>query len=62
MIVHSLKVKKDLFYPKEDDKKLLGLEVPYYSIIGTSMNLANYAQPYIEFLVNLLVRYSSAST
>ena len=42
MIVHSLEVKNDLFCPKENDEELLGLEVPYYSVIGIPMNLANY--------------------
>ena len=60
MIVHSLEVKNDLFCPKENDEELLGLEVPYYSVIGIPMNLANYTWPSIAFLVNLLVRYSFA--
>ena len=42
MIVHSLEVKKDLFYPKKDNEELLGLKVPYYNVIGALMNLANY--------------------
>ena len=42
MIVHSLEVKNDIFCPKEDNEELLGLEVPYYIVIGASMNLANY--------------------
>ena len=62
MIVHSLEVKKDLFYPKKDNEELLGLKVPYYNVIGALMNLANYTWPDIAFLVNLLVRYSSAQT
>ena len=62
MIVHSLEVKKDLFGPKEDNEKLLGLEIPYYNIIGAPLNLANYTRPDIVFLVNLLMRYSSTPT
>ena len=62
MIVHSLEVKNDLFYPKEYNKELLGPEIPYYSVIGALMNLANYTRPDIAFLVNLLVRYSSTPT
>ena len=42
MIVHSLEVKNDPFCPKEDNKKLFGPKIPYYSVIGASMNLANY--------------------
>ena len=58
MIVHSLEVKKDLFYPKKDNEKLLGLKVLYYNVIGAPINLANYTRPDIAFFVNLLVRYS----
>ena len=32
VIVHSLEVKNDLFYHKEDNEKLFGLEVLYYSV------------------------------
>ena len=53
MIVHSLEVKKDLFYPKEDNEELLGPEVPYYSVIGALMYLANYTRSNIAFLINL---------
>ena len=42
MIIHSLKVKYDLFCPKEDNEELLGPKVPYYSVIRALMNLANY--------------------
>ena len=56
MIVHSLEVKNKLLCPKEDNEELLGLEVPYYNVIGVPMNLANYTQPNIAFLVNLLVK------
>ena len=59
MIVHSLKVKKDLFCPKKDYEKTLGPEVPYYSVSGVLMNLVNYTWPNIAFFVNLLMRYSS---
>ena len=62
MIVSSLEVKKDPFHLKEDNEKLLGLEVSYYNVIGTLMNLANYTRPDIAFLVNLLARYSSTPT
>ena len=56
MIVYSLEVKNDLFCLKKDNEELLGLEVPYYNVIGVPMNLANYTQPNIAFLVNLLVK------
>ena len=60
MIVCSLKVKKYPFHLTEDNEKLLGLEIPYYNIIGAPLNLANYTRSNIVFFVNLLVRYSSA--
>ena len=62
MVVRSLEVTKDPFRPKEENKELLGLEVPYLSAIGALMYLANYTQPNIAFSVNLLARYNSAPT
>ena len=62
MVVRSLKVTKDPFRPKEENEELLGLKVPYLSAIGALMYLENYTQPDIAFSVNLLARYSSAST
>ena len=62
MIVHSLEVKKDLFCPKEDNEELLGPEVPYYSVIGALMYLANYTRLDIAFSIKLLVRCSYALT
>ena len=62
LIVHSFEVKNDLFCLKEDNEELLGPKVPYYSVSVVLMNLANYTRPNIAFLVNLLVRYSFAST
>ena len=53
MIVCSLKVKKYPFHLKEDNEKLLGIEVSYYSVIGALMYLANYTWSDIAFLVNL---------
>ena len=54
MIVCSLEVNKDLFHPKKDNEELLGLEVPYLSVIGMLLYLANYTLLDIAFLVNLL--------
>ena len=53
MIVHSLEMKNDIFYPKEDNEELFGPEVPYYSVIGALMYLVNYTWSDIAFLVNL---------
>ena len=62
MIVHSLKMKKDLFCLKEDYEELFGPEVPYYIVSGVLVNLANYTQLNIALFVHLLVRYSSIPT
>ena len=62
MVVRSLDVKKDSFRPCEKGKELLGPEVPYLSVIGSLMYLANCTRPNIAFSVNLLVRYSFAPT
>ena len=62
MVVRSLDVKKDIFRPREDNEELLGPEVPYLSVIGALMYLANNTRPNIAFPVNLLARYSSSPT
>ena len=62
MIVRSLDVEKDQFRPKEENKDILGPEVPYLSAIGALMYLANNTRPDISFAVNLLARYSSSPT
>ena len=62
MVVRSLEVIKDPFWPKEENEELLCLEVPYLSAIGALMYLANYTQPDIAFSVNLLAKYNSAPT
>ena len=62
MIVYSLKVKNDIFCPKEDNEELLDPEIPYLSVISVLIYLANYTWPNIVFLINWLVRYSYAPT
>ena len=62
MVVRSLEVTKNPFRSKEENEELLGPEVPYLSVIGALMYLGNYTRPDIAFSVNLLARYSSAST
>ena len=62
MVVRSLDVKNDPFRPCENGEELLGPEVPYLSVIGALMYLANCTRPDIAFSVNLLARYSSAPT
>ena len=53
---------KDPFQPKKENEELLRHEVPYLSVIGALMYLANYTRSDISFVVNLLARYKSAST
>ena len=62
MVVRSLDVKKDPFRPCEKGEKLLGTEVPYLSVIGALIYIANCTRPDIAFSVNLLAKYSSAPT
>ena len=59
MVVHSLEVNKDPFYPKKENEELFGLKAPYLNAIGALMYLANCIRPDIAFSVNLLARYSS---
>lgn len=48
IVVHSLKVKKDMFFPKEDRQELLGSKVPYFSAISALIHLENPSRPYKE--------------
>ena len=50
MVVRSLVPKKDPFRPKEDDKKILGPEVPYLNAIGALLYLAQYTKPVLHSL------------
>ena len=62
MVVRSLDVKNDSFCPCKKDEELLDLEVPYLSVIGALMYLANCTHLDIAFSVNLLVKYSFTPT
>ena len=62
MVVRSLDMNKDQFRPKDEDEELLGPEVPYLSVIGTLMYIANCIRPDIAFAVNLLARHSACPT
>ena len=62
MVVKPLDVKNDPFHPCEKYEELLCLEVPYLSVIGALMCLANCTCLDIVFYVNLLVRYGSFPT
>ena len=50
MVVHSLDVIKFSFHPYEKCEELLGPKVPYLSVIGALMYLANCTRPNIAFL------------
>ena len=62
MIVRSLDMKNDQFHPCENGEELFSPEVPYLSVIGALMYLANCTRSDIVFSSNLLARYSSAPT
>ena len=62
VVVRSLDVQNDSFRPCENGEELLGLEVPYLSVIGEIMYLANCTRLDNFFFVNLLVRPSFALT
>ena len=61
MVVRSLDVKNDLFRLCENGEELLGLEVPYLSVIDALMYLTNYARLDISFPINLLTRNQSCN-
>ena len=62
MVVRLLDGKNNSFCPCKNGEELLGPELPYLSVIGTLMYLANYTHPDIVFSINLLVKYGSAPT
>jgi hypothetical protein len=62
MVVRSLDVKKDPYRLRENNEKVFGPEVPYLSIIGALIYLANNTRPDIAFSVNVLARYNSDPT
>ena len=63
MVVRSLDVEKDPFRPREEEEEeILGPHVPYLSVVGALMYLANSTRPDIVFAVNLLARHSAEPT
>jgi hypothetical protein len=58
MVVRSLDVKKDPYWPRENNEKAFSPEVPYLSAIGILMYLSNNTRPDIIFSINILARYS----
>jgi hypothetical protein len=62
MVVRSLEIEKDPLRPRDIGEKILGPYVPYLSVIGALMYLANCTQPDIAFVMNLLARHSVDQT
>ena len=62
MVLRSVDVNKDSFIPQKRDEQILSSQVPHLSTIGALMYIANTKRSDIAFVVNLLGRYSSAST
>ena len=60
MVVRSLDVENDPFRPRKEE--ILGPHVPYLSVIGALMYLANSTWLDIAFVVNLLARHSVEPT
>lgn len=62
MVMQSLDEKKDPFCPRFEEEEIVSPEVPYLSVVDALMYLANYAHPNIDFVVNLLAKFSSTPT
>ena len=51
MVVRSLDIEKDPFRTREEEEEeILGPHVPYLSVIGALMYLANNTRPNIAFV------------
>ena len=62
MIVRSLDINTEPFWPQEKDEEILGDESPYLSAIGILMYLANNIRLDICFVISLLARFNSCPT
>ena len=62
MVVRSLGLNIDPFRPKDEGEEILGPHVPYLSVVGALMYLANSTRPDITFAVKLLATHSAAPT
>ena len=51
MVVRTLDAKRDHFRPQEDEEEILEPEVPYLSVIGALLYLAQCIRPDISFSV-----------
>ena len=59
MVIRSLEINADPFRPLDEGEKILGHQVPYLSVVGALMYLANSTRPNIAFAVNLLARHNA---
>ena len=55
MVASSLDMKKNIFWPWDNNKEILGLEVLYPNVISSLMYFANNIRPNIAFAISLLV-------
>jgi hypothetical protein len=62
MVVRALEKNSDPFRLHQQGEEVLGSEYPYLSVIDALMHLTNNTKPNITFTVNLLARFSTAST
>ncbi|GKE91247.1 hypothetical protein Tco_1572342, partial [Tanacetum coccineum] len=62
MVVRTLDVEKNPFWPPNSDEEILGPEVLYLSAIRALLFLTSHTRPDISFSLNLLARYSSCPT
>jgi hypothetical protein len=62
MVVRALEKDSDPFRPRQEGEEVLGSEYPYLSAIDALMYLSNNTRPDITFAVDLLARFSAAST
>ena len=45
MVIRTIDMEKVPFRPRDDDEEVLGPQVPYLSVIGALMYLANQTRP-----------------
>jgi hypothetical protein len=62
MFVRALEKDTDPFRLKEEEEEVLRQEYSYLSVIGALMYLVDNMRPDIAFVVNCLVRHSTAPT
>lgn len=58
VVVPTLKMNKDMFWPKQENEELLDLKIPYLIIIGILIYFENCTWLDITFSIYLIARYS----